>query len=139
LDAAGQLFDVYTGKRPLATCERRRALEALGQLVDAAARTIDHEAEIAFALEPANAEHVAQTMLEIDVGELQLRLEIGSAARLGQSERPFDYAAEGLGFAHRHGQVAAAQMCRHRRAPELGTGDSDARRRQSESEVDAVA
>src|ERR1700716_1328932 len=59
------------------------------------------QSEIAFALEPSNAEHLAETLLEIDIGELQLRLEIRSVSRFGEPERALDHASECLGLAHR--------------------------------------
>ena len=97
---------------------------ALVSVVDAARRSFDREAEIAFAFEPSNAEHLAEALLEIDVGELQLRLEVGARRRLGEPERALDHAAEGLRLADRHGEIAAAQIGRDRRAPELGAARS---------------
>src|SRR5947209_5449215 len=126
LDALEQLLDIEPGDGALAAGEARGAVESLGQVVDAAARAIDREAEIAFALEPANAEHVTKALVEIDIGELQLGPEISAGRRFRQPERPPDHAAEGLRLADRHREIAAAQIGRHRRAPELGIRDIDA-------------
>src|SRR5262249_29774379 len=60
LDALEQLLDIEPGDGALAAGEARSAVESFGQVVDAAARAIDREAEIAFALEPANAKHVTE-------------------------------------------------------------------------------
>ena len=36
--------------------------------------------------EPADAEQLAEALLEVDVGELQLRLEVGAGVGLGEPE-----------------------------------------------------
>src|SRR5262249_34983005 len=94
--------------------------------------------EIAFALEASNSEQVGETLLEIDVGELQVGLEIGAGRRLGDPEGAPEDAAEGLRLPDRHGEIAAAQIGRDRRASELGVGDGDAGGRQPEVDVEAV-
>ena len=42
------------------------------------------KAEVAVAFEPPEPEHLAETLVEIDVGELQLRLEVGAGLRPGE-------------------------------------------------------
>jgi hypothetical protein len=138
LDAPEQLLDVESGDRALAARESGRAVQRLGQVVNAAAGAVDCEAEITFALEPSNAEHLAETLLEIDVGELQLGLEISPCRRLGKPERPFDYAPEGLRFPDHHREIAATQIGCDRGSPKLGIRDIDAGSRQPEIDMDAV-
>ena len=120
LDAPEQLLDIEAGDRALAAGEAGRSVQCLGQLVDAAAGAVDREAEIALALELSNAEHLAEALLEIDIGELQLRLEVGAGRRFREPERALDHAAEGLRLADRHRQLAAAQIGCDRSSPELG-------------------
>ena len=138
LDAFEQLLHVETRDRAAAARQAGRAVETFGQVVDAAAGAVDRQSEIAFALEPPNAEHLAETLFEIDIGELQLGLEISPARRLGEPERAFDDPSEGLGFADRDCEIAAPQIGRHRRAPELGAGDVDAGGREPEVDMHAV-
>ena len=87
LDPLEQLLDVLKPAIAPLRLASVAAVERLGQVVDAAPRAVDREAEIAFALEPANAEHVAEALLEVDIGELQLRLEVGAGRRFGEPER----------------------------------------------------
>src|SRR5262249_31953535 len=74
LDAPQQLLHVEAGDGAFAAGQTGRAIQRLGEVEDAAARALDGEAEIALALELADAEQLAETLLEIDVAELQLRL-----------------------------------------------------------------
>src|SRR5262249_36180830 len=138
LDALEQLLDIEPGDGAFAAGKARGAVESLGQVVDAAARAIDGEADIAFALESANAEHVPEALFEINIGELQLGPEISAGRRFRQPERPPDHTAEGLRLADRYREIAAAQIGRNRGAPELGVRDIDAGGRQPEVEVHAV-
>src|SRR5262249_23143941 len=121
-----QLLHIEPRDRAFAARKAGRAVKCLGQVVDAAARALDRETEIAFALEPANAEHVTEALFEIDIGELQLGPEISAGRRFRQPERPSDHAAEGLRFADGDREVHAAYIGGQRRAPELGVGDIDA-------------
>src|SRR5205085_4907106 len=133
-----QLFHVETRNRAVAARQPGRSVEALGQIVNAAAGAIDRQSEIAFAFEPPNAEHFAETLLEVDIGELQLRLEISPGRRLGEPECPFDDPAKGLRFADRDREIAAPQIRSHRRASELGASDIDSGGREPEVDVNAV-
>src|SRR4029453_18832366 len=126
LDALEQLLDIEPGDGAVAAGKARGAVESLGQVVDAAARAIDGEADIAFALESANAEHVPEALFEINIGELQLGPEISAGWRFRQPERPPDHTAEGLRLADRYREITAAQIGRDRGAPELGVRDIDA-------------
>src|SRR5262249_47335683 len=127
LNALEQLLHIEPGDRTLAARKAGRAVKCLGQVVDAAARTLDRATGICFYPAPANAEHVTEALFEINIGELQLGSEISAGRRFRQPERPPNNAAEGLRFADRDREVAAAQIGCDRRAPELGTGDIDAR------------
>ena len=126
LDALEQLLDVEARNGALAAGETRRAVQSLGQVVNAAAGAIDRETEITFALESANPEHLTEALLEIDISELQLRLEIGPGRRFGKPERAPDHAAEGLRLADRDREIAVAQIRCHRGAPEFDIRDIDA-------------
>src|SRR5262249_9106520 len=138
LDALEQLFHVESSNCALAAGEARRPVQCLGQPVNAVPGTIERDAEIALALEPANAEQVTETLLQIDVGELQLRLEVGAGRRFGDPERSPDHAAEGLRLADCDCEIAVAQIGCHRGAPEFGVGDVDASGRQLEVELDPL-
>ena len=127
LNTLEQLLHIEPRDRALAAGKAGCAVECLGQVVDAATGALDRETEIAFTLEPANAEHVAEALVEINIGELQLGPKISAGRRFRQPERAPNHAAEGLRFADRDREVAAAQIGCDRRAPELGTGDIDAR------------
>ena len=93
--------------------------------------------DVAAAVEPAELEHVAQAFFEIDVGELQLRLELGAGVGGGERQRALEDAAERLRLADRHEQLAAAQIGGDRGAPELGAAERDVGRRQPQVEIDA--
>ena len=60
----------------------------LRQREHAVAGGVDRDRQVAAALDPAEVEHLAEAALEIDVGELQLRLEVGAevGARRAPSE-----------------------------------------------------
>src|SRR4029453_5769453 len=77
LEAPQQLLDVESGKRALSAGQVGGAVERLGQLVDVAAGTVEGEGQRAFAFEPPETDQFAETALEVDVGELELRLERG--------------------------------------------------------------
>src|SRR6476619_1535187 len=100
MDALEQRLDVETGNRAVAACQARCTVKTFGQVVDAAAGAVDRQSEIAFALEPSNAEHLAETLLEIDIGKLQLRLEISPVSRFGEPECALDHPSERLGLAY---------------------------------------
>ena len=59
---------------------------------------------------PADAENLTEALIEIDVGELQLGLELIGRRGAGEPERAFEGAAEGLRFADRDVEVAAAEL-----------------------------
>ncbi len=132
------MLDVETGDRPFVAGEGRIAVQRLGQLVDARSGALEREAEIALAFEPAHAEQLAEALLEVNVRELQLRLEVGACRRFREPEGAFDHAAEGLRFPDCDVELPPAQVGRYRRAPELGIRERDAGRRQAQVDIHAV-
>ena len=137
-DAPEQLLDIEAGNGALAAGQAGGAIERIGHVEHAVAGTVDRKAEIALALQSANAEHFAQALIEIDIGELQLCLEIRSGLRFGEPERAFDHAAEGLGFPDPHREIAVAQAGRDGGASELGIRNIDLGGRQAKVDVEAV-
>ena len=76
-------------------------------------------------------------MLQLDIGELDLGPDRRAGVGLGEAEGSTGLAPERLRFPDRHGQAAAAQIGRHRRAPELDVAERDATCRQSHVKIDA--
>ena len=67
----------------------------------AVAEALDRERQVALAFEPAQAEQLAEAGFEVDVGELQLRFDIGALGALRQDHGALERPAEGLRFADR--------------------------------------
>ena len=73
-----QLLDIEARDRALARGQVRGAGERAGEREHAVAGRLDRERQIALAFEPAQAEQLAEAGFEIDVGELQLRFDVGA-------------------------------------------------------------
>src|SRR5260370_34858421 len=81
LNTLEQLLHIEPRDRALAARKAGRAVKCPGQAVDAATGALDRETEIAFTLEPANAEHVTQPLFAIQIGGLHLCPEISAGPR----------------------------------------------------------
>ncbi len=85
LNAFEQLLDIEAGDCALAACEGCRAVQPFRQSIDAGAGALDGERQIAFSFEAPDAEQLAYALLEIDVRELQSRIQVGSRRRFGDA------------------------------------------------------
>src|SRR6266545_2335249 len=137
LEPPKQLLDVDAGDGSLLAHQVRAATEPLRELVDVAAGAVEVEGQRSFALDAADADKLAEPLIEIDVGELHLRAECRPGFRLSESKGTDGYAAEGLGFSNRNGEVPAAQIGGNRGASELGGAERDASGRQPQVDIDA--
>src|SRR5258705_4102061 len=93
LEPLEQLLEIEAYDRSLPARKARGPVEALGQLVNAAAGTIEIDGERAFAFELAQTHEVAETLLQVDVGELDLRLDRRAGVGLGEAEGAIGTAA----------------------------------------------
>src|SRR5262249_10472626 len=137
LEPLEQLLETEACDYSFLARKARGAIEALGQLVDAVAGAVEVDGERAFPFELAQTHELTETLLQVDIAELDLRLDRRAGVRLGETEGAIGFATKRLGLADRHGQAAAPQIGRPRRASKLHVAERDAARRQPQIEVDA--
>src|SRR5436190_23583057 len=129
LDSPEQVLDIESRDRTLAAEQFRCSVERLGQFVDAGAPALDSKCQVALAFEAPQAEQLAETLIEVDVRELHLRLKGGAGGRFGNSHAALDHPAKRLGFPDGDRKVAALQRDGNSGPSELRTPQSDPRRR----------
>src|SRR5581483_2584441 len=99
LEAPEQLLGVEARDRAVMARQRRGAVERLREPVRARTGRGERDAEIAAARKLAEAEQLAGAGLQVDIGELELRLDVGKAVGARQSKRALGDAAIDLRFA----------------------------------------
>src|SRR6266704_1049471 len=103
----------------------RGAVERLHQAEWARAGCDQRDVEIAASGEAADAEQLAGAGLQVDIEELELRLDVGDGVGARDAERAPGEAAIDLRLADRKRQRAAAQIRAERGAAEPGRADGD--------------
>jgi len=116
-------------------CEGRGAVERLGEAERARATRHQRNVEVAAAGQFGDAEQFRGAGLQVDVGELELGLDVGDTVGARDPERALGDAAIHLGFRHAQGQRAAAQVGAERGAAEFGGADRDLGGRQPHVEI----
>ena len=96
-----QLLDIEAGDGAVMAGEGGGAVQRLRQAERAGARGFQRDVEIAAADQAADPEQIAGAGLQIDVGELQLRLDVGHRVGARDRERSLGDAAIDLRFADR--------------------------------------
>src|SRR3979490_3311861 len=94
--------------------QRGGAVERLREAKRAGARGHHRNVEIAAAGKLCDAEQLAGAGLQVDVGELELRLDVRDRVRTRDPERAFCDATIHLRLADAESQRAAAQVCAER-------------------------
>ena len=114
-----QLLDIEARDRAVMAGQRRGAVERLRKAERARARGHQRDVEIAAAGQLGDAEQFAGAGLQVDIGELELRLDVGDRVRAGDPERTPRDAAIDLRLADAQRQRAAAQVGAERGAPQF--------------------
>ncbi len=130
-----QLLDIEAGDGAVMAGQRRGAVERVREAERARARGHQRDVEIAAAGQLVDAEQFAGAGLQVDIGELELGLDVGDRVRARDAERALGDAAIHLRLADAERQRAAAQIGAERGAAEFGRADRDPRRRQPHVEV----
>src|SRR6185437_7900079 len=120
LEASQQLLNVEARERTVCSYQIGGAIQGPCHRKNAVTTAFDRKRDISFALEATQAEQLAEATLEIDVRELQLRLDINALIEFGKRHRAFNYAAICLRLADRNDQTTAAQISGYRGTAELG-------------------
>ena len=96
---------------------------------------LEREIQVAASGELAGAEQIAGAGLQIDVGELKLRLHLGGRVGLRDAERTLGDSVIDLRFADAERQRPVAQVGAERGLAEPGRTDGDLRRRKPHVEI----
>ena len=113
-----ELLDIEAGDRAVMAIERGGAVERLREPKRAGAGGDQRDIEIAATGKLVDAEQIAGAGLQIDIGELELGLDLGNGLRARNRERALGDAAIDLRFADRERERATAQVCSQRSAAE---------------------